>query len=301
MKNQYKSGFIALVGRPNVGKSTLLNALMGQKIAIMSDKPQTTRNKIQGIYTDADSQMIFIDTPGVHKPQNELGSYMNQAAQSAIGDVDVICYMISGPEQFGTGDQFVLDLVKRTKKPLFLLVNKVDIMKPEKLVEVVSEVSQHAEFTSVIPISAMSKVNVDVLLDEIKKVLPAGPQYYDDTMVTDSPERFIMAELVREKVLHLTNEEVPHSVAVITEEVKREEDGRLFVRCVIIVERQGQKGIIIGKQGQLIKKIGQRARRDMERIFDESIHLETFVKVEPKWRDKQLQLQNFGYNKKEIE
>lgn len=296
----YKSGFVALVGRPNVGKSTLLNALLGQKIAIMSDKPQTTRNKILGIYTTDEAQLLFVDTPGVHKPQNELGNYMNAVVKSTVSDVDAICYMISGDEVFGTGDAYVLDMVKHTKKPLFLLINKTDQMKPERIAEVIKEVSEKATFEAVIPLSARDKTNVDVLLDEIQTVLPEGPQYYDADMVTDAPERFIMAEIVREKVLHLTEEEVPHSVAVITEEVQRESDGRLYVRCIIIVERKGQKGIVIGKSGQMIKRIGQRARRDIERIFDERIHLETFVKVEPKWRDKQLQLRNFGYNDKEV-
>lgn len=300
MKKEFKSAFVAFVGRPNVGKSTLMNQLLGQKIAIMSDKPQTTRNKINGIFTDEDAQLIFVDTPGVHKAANQLGDYMNKVVRSSISDVDIICFMVNGTEFFGTGDQFVLDLVKEKNKPIFLIINKIDLLSDIEIANKITELNEKANFAEIIPISAKTSKNTDRLLEALKKHAKVGPMYYDSDTVTDNPERFIMAELIREKILHHTREEVPHSVAVITEEVKRQEDGSLYVRAVIIVDRQSQKGIIIGKGGTMLKKIGTGARKEMQRIFDERIHLETFVKVEPKWRDKQMQLKNFGYSDKEM-
>lgn len=295
-----KSGFVALLGRPNAGKSTLINALLSQKIAIISDKPQTTRNQIRGIRTDDDSQIVFIDTPGIHKPHHELGSLMNKEAMSVAGGVDLLYLIVDVSEPFGKGDEFVLDIVKRYKLPTFLLLNKIDLIKKEDLLKLISDYSSRYEFSEIIPISAFNYTNVDRLIDFTKDYLEEGIKYYPDDQVTDYPEQFIIAELIREKILILTKEEIPHSVAVVIERMGRKK-GKLIVNAMILVERDSQKGIIIGKQGSMIKQIGIDARKDIEGILGESIFLELFVRVEKDWRNKKSKLQQLGYVQIDIE
>ena len=295
-----KSGFVALLGRPNAGKSTLINALLSQKIAIISDKPQTTRNQIRGIRTDDDSQIVFIDTPGIHKPHHELGSLMNKEAMSVAGGVDLLYLIVDVSEPFGKGDEFVLDIVKRYKLPTFLLLNKIDLIKKEDLLKLISEYSSRYEFSEIIPISAFNYTNVDRLIDVTKDYLEEGIKYYPDDQVTDYPEQFIIAELIREKILILTKEEIPHSVAVVIERMGRKK-GKLIINAMILVERDSQKGIIIGKQGSMIKQIGIDARKDIEGILGESIFLELFVRVEKDWRNKKSKLQQLGYVQIDIE
>ncbi|WP_034550173.1 GTPase Era [Carnobacterium funditum] len=298
-KKEHTSGFVSIVGRPNVGKSTLLNRVVGQKIAIMSDKAQTTRNKIQGIYTTDDSQIVFIDTPGIHKPKHRLGDFMVESALSSLRGVDVILFMVSAVEKRGPGDNFIIDKLKEQKTPVFLLINKIDEIHPDKLLEIIDDYRTQMEFEQIIPISATEGNNVDTLLSEILKYLPEGPQFYPEDQVTDHPEYFIVSELIREKVLQLTREEVPHSVAVVVESMQRNELGKVQVHAAIIVERSSQKGIIIGKGGKMLKDIGIRARRDIEVLLGDKIYLDLWVKVQKDWRDRQTNLQDFGYRKED--
>lgn len=295
--SEYKSGFVAIVGRPNVGKSTLLNRVVGQKIAIMSDKAQTTRNKIQGIHTTDDSQIIFIDTPGIHKPKHRLGDFMVDSALSSLRGVDVILLMVNAEEKRGPGDNFIIDKLKENKTPIFLIINKIDKIHPEKLLEIMNDYQSQLEFAEIIPISATEGNNVETLLTEITKRLPEGPQYYPEDQVTDHPEYFIVSELIREKVLELTREEIPHSVAVVVESMKRNENDKVQVQATIIVERSSQKGIIIGKGGKMLKDIGIKARKDIEMMLGDKIYLELWVKVQKDWRDKQNYLTDYGYKK----
>ncbi len=295
-----KSGFIALIGRPNAGKSTLINALLDQKIAIISDKPQTTRNQIRGIRTDDDSQIIFIDTPGIHKPQHALGTQMNKEAFNAAGGVDLLFLIVDASVEFGTGDEFVLNIVKKYKLPTFLILNKIDLIKKDELIKIIGDYNSKHEFAEIIPISAFNKTNMDELLKVTKDYLEEGIKYYPDDQVSEYPEQFIISELVREKILILTNEEIPHSVAVVIERMGRKK-GKLIVNAMILVERDSQKGIVIGKQGSMIKEIGIQSRRDIEGILGESIFLELFVRVEKDWRNKKSKLQQLGYVPIEIE
>ncbi|MDT1938782.1 MULTISPECIES: GTPase Era [Carnobacterium] len=295
--SEYKSGFVAIVGRPNVGKSTLLNRVVGQKIAIMSDKAQTTRNKIQGIHTTDESQIIFIDTPGIHKPKHRLGDFMVDSALSSLRGVDVILLMVNAEEKRGPGDNFIIDKLKENKTPIFLIINKIDKIHPEKLLEIMNDYQSQLEFAEIIPISATEGNNVETLLSEITKRLPEGPQYYPEDQVTDHPEYFIVSELIREKVLELTREEIPHSVAVVVESMKRNENDKVQVQATIIVERSSQKGIIIGKGGKMLKDIGIKARKDIEIMLGDKIYLELWVKVQKDWRDKQNYLTDYGYKK----
>ncbi|MGB3160177.1 MAG: GTPase Era [Carnobacterium sp.] len=296
---EHTSGFVSIVGRPNVGKSTLLNRVVGQKIAIMSDKAQTTRNKIQGIYTTDDSQIVFIDTPGIHKPKNRLGDFMVESALSSLRGVDVILFMVSAVEKRGPGDNFIIDKLKESNTPVFLLINKIDEIHPDKLLEIIDDYRTQMEFEQIIPISATEGNNVETLLSEILKYLPEGPQFYPEDQVTDHPEYFIVSELIREKVLQLTREEVPHSVAVVVESMQRNELGKVQVHAAIIVERSSQKGIIIGKGGKMLKDVGIRARRDIEVLLGDKIYLDLWVKVQKDWRDRQTNLQDFGYRKED--
>ncbi len=289
-----KSGFIALIGRPNAGKSTLLNTLVNQKVAIISPKPQTTRNQIRAIYNDEDSQLVFIDTPGIHKPQHALGDSLNAQAFSASKGVDIIYLIVDGSAPFGKGDQFVLDSIKNSQLPIFLIVNKVDRLNQEQLFKVLSEWEKRANFQEIFPISALYKKNIDALIQCTKECCEEGIQYYPIDQISDSPEQFIMGEIIREKVLHLTEEEIPHSVAVVIEKSGRKK-GKLFIQALIVVERDSQKGIIIGKQGRMIKQIGILARQECEQIFGETIYLELFVRVEENWRNKKNKLQQLGY------
>ncbi|GEK35224.1 GTPase Era [Kurthia sibirica] len=293
---EFKSGFISIIGRPNVGKSTFLNHVIGQKIAIMSDKPQTTRNKVQGVLTTDDAQMIFIDTPGIHKPKHKLGEFMLKVSKNALREVEVIMFMINAEQKLGAGDQYVMEMLKGSKTPVFLVVNKIDKIHPDDLLKKIEEYRHEFDFAEVIPISALEGRNVDSLLATIKKYLPQGPQYYPADQVTDHPERFIISEMIREKVLHLTRDEIPHSVAVEIEKIKvDEETGRVHVMASIIVERDSQKGIIIGKKGSMLKEVGTRARKDIENLLGSKVFLELWVKVQKDWRDRSSQLKDYGY------
>jgi GTP-binding protein Era len=296
----YKSGFVAIVGRPNVGKSTFLNRVIGQKIAIMSDKPQTTRNKIQGVYTTEDAQIIFIDTPGVHKPKHKLGDFMMKVALNALREVDLILFMINVEEGFGRGDAFIIERLKEVNTPVFLVMNKIDQVHPDDLLPLIDQYKELYPFAEIIPISALQGNNVENLVEQIKKYLPEGPQYYPPDQITDHPEQFIIAELIREKVLHLTREEVPHSIAVVVERIERREDSdTVYVGAVIVVERDSQKGIIIGRQGRMLKEIGQRARMDIEALLGSKVFLELWVKVQKDWRNRLAQLRDFGFREEE--
>ncbi|MBD7964462.1 MULTISPECIES: GTPase Era [Fictibacillus] len=299
-KEGYKSGFVTIIGRPNVGKSTLLNKVIGQKIAIMSDKPQTTRNKIQAVYTTDESQVIFIDTPGIHKPKHKLGDFMTRTAQQTLNEVDLILFVINAEEGYGRGDQFIIDRLQNVKNPVFLVINKIDKVHPDQLLPLIDMYRNKLDVAEVVPISALNGNNVDTLLEQIVSYMEEGPQFYPEDQVTDHPERFITAELIREKVLHLTREEIPHSVAVIIEEMKeREEKNVVFVNATIIVERSSQKGIIIGKQGKMLKEVGKRARADIETLLGSRVFLELYVKVQTDWRNRQKQLTEFGFNEDE--
>lgn len=296
---EHKSGFVALIGRPNVGKSTLLNRIVGQKVAIMSDKAQTTRNKIQGIYTTKDAQIVFIDTPGIHKPHSKLGDYMVESAYSALHEVDAICFLISADQKRGRGDDFIMERLKKVDTPVYLVVNKIDKVHPDELLPLIEDYTSQMDFKEVIPISAQQGNNVNRLLEVLTDQLPEGPQYYPEDQITDHPEYFVVSELIREKVLEFTREEVPHSVAVVTEKMSRNENDKVHIQAAIIVERKSQKGIIIGKGGSMLKKIGSHARRDIERLLGDKVYLEIWVKVQPNWRDKQIYLQDYGYRKED--
>ena len=295
----YKSGFVSIIGRPNVGKSTFLNRIIGQKIAIMSDKPQTTRNKIQGVYTENDAQVIFIDTPGIHKPKHKLGDFMVKMAQTTLKEVDIVLFMVNAVEGFGRGEEFIIEKFKETKQPVFLVINKIDQLHPEQLLELIDQYRKLHEFAEIVPISALDGNNVDALIGTIKKYLPEGPQYYPENQVTDHPERFIIAELIREKVLHLTREEVPHSVAVVIDAIQKREGGAVYINATIVVERASQKGIIIGKQGKMLKEVGKRARFDIEALLGSKVFLEVWVKVQKDWRNKMSQLRDLGFREDE--
>jgi len=298
---EFKSGFVAIVGRPNVGKSTFLNRVLGQKVAIMSDKAQTTRNKIQGVITSNDSQVVFIDTPGIHKPKHELGKFMTDLALGTLNEVDVVMFMTPADEKIGPGDRFIIEHLKRVKKPVFLVINKIDLIKKDELMDVIANFKKEHEFDGVIPISAVSGENIETLLEVVKEHLEPGPQFYPTDFVTDHPERFIISELIREKVLHLTHEEIPHSVAVVIEEIYREPDREdlINVSATVIVERKSQKGILIGKQGKMLKEIGTLARKDIMNLLGSKIYLELWVKIQKDWRNKKVHLTDFGYSEKE--
>lgn len=292
---EHKSGFVAIVGRPNVGKSTLLNRIVGQKIAIMSDKAQTTRNKIQGVYTTDEAQLVFIDTPGIHKPKHRLGDYMVEAAYSALREVDAIMFMISADQKRGPGDNFILERLKNQNVPVYLIINKIDKIHPNDLLAIIDDYRQEMEFKEIIPISATEGNNVEHLMETLVEQMPEGPQYFPEDQVTDHPEYFIVSELIREKVLQLTRDEVPHSVAVVTDSMKREANEKVHIQATIIVERTSQKGIIIGKGGKMLKNIGTQARKDIERLLGDKVFLELWVKVQKDWRDKKTYLQDYGY------
>ena len=297
----FKSGFISIIGRPNVGKSTLLNRVIGQKIAIMSDKPQTTRNKVQGVLTNAESQMIFIDTPGIHKPKHKLGEFMLKTAKNTLREVDLIMFMVNAEQKLGKGDEFIMELLEGTKTPVFLVINKIDQVHPDELGAIIAGYKERYEFAEVLPISALQRNNVENLLATIEGYLPEGPQYYPADQVTDHPERFIISEMVREKVLHLTREEIPHSIAVVIDKIKpdEEKENMIRVQATIMVERDSQKGIVIGKRGALLKEIGTRARQDIEMLLGSKVYLELWVKVQKDWRNKSTHLRDFGFREDE--
>ena len=290
----YKSGFVAVIGRPNVGKSTLINKIIGQKIAITSDKPQTTRSRIQCILTQDDAQIIFLDTPGIHKPKFKLGEYMLKAAEGTLKEVDAIFFVIDATEKFGGGEKYILERLSATTKPVILVVNKVDLVEREKLLPIIAEYSTRRNFAAVVPISATDGTNIDALIDEAKKFLPTGVQYYPADMVTDQPERLIIAELIREKLLHATQDEVPHSIAVDVDEFTRRDNGTIFIRATIYVERDSQKGILIGKGGAMLKNVGKEARPEIEMLLGAKTFLDLWVKVKRDWRNSIGALQSFG-------
>ncbi|MCI1591864.1 MULTISPECIES: GTPase Era [Heyndrickxia] len=296
----FKSGFVSIIGRPNVGKSTYINRVIGQKIAIMSDKPQTTRNKVQGVLTTNDSQIILIDTPGIHKPKHKLGDFMMRVATNTLKEVDLILFMINAVEGYGKGDEFIIEKLKTVRTPVFLVINKIDQVHPDDLLKIIEKYKELYDFAEIIPISALEGQNTERLLEQIKEYLPEGPQYYPADQITDHPERFIVSELIREKVLHLTREEVPHSIAVIIEKMqKKPESETIHVMAAIIVERSSQKGIIIGKQGSMLKEVGKRARIDIENLLGSKVYLELWVKVQKDWRNKITQLRDFGFREDE--
>ncbi|AQP52938.1 GTPase Era [Vagococcus penaei] len=293
--SSFKSGFVAIIGRPNVGKSTLLNRIVAQKIAIMSDKAQTTRNKIQGVYTTDEAQLVFIDTPGIHKPKSKLGDFMVETAYSALREVDVILFMVSADQPRGRGDDFIIERLRKVSAPVYLVINKIDTVHPDELLPIIEDYRQEFDFAEVVPISATEGNNVPNLLNVLIDHMPEGPKYYPKDMVTDHPEYFIVSELIREKVLQLTEQEVPHSVAVVTESMQRDPYDKIHIQATIIVERDSQKGIIIGKGGKMLKEIGTRSRKDIENLLGNKVFLEVWVKVQKNWRDKRKDLQNFGY------
>ncbi|MDE8671867.1 GTPase Era [Priestia aryabhattai] len=297
--NEFKSGFVSIIGRPNVGKSTFLNRVIGQKIAIMSDKPQTTRNKIQGVYTEDQAQVVFIDTPGIHKPKHKLGDFMMKVAQNTLKEVDLILFMINATEGLGRGDEFIIERLKDTKTPVFLVINKIDEIHPDELFSIITNYKDLYPFAEIVPISALQGNNVERLLDQIKQRLPEGPQYYPADQVTDHPERFIITELIREKVLHATREEIPHSIAVVMDSMQRRDNGAVYVGATIIVERDSQKGIVIGKQGKMLKEVGRKARADIEALLGSKVFLELWVKVQKDWRNRASHLRDFGFREDE--
>ena len=300
MNKAYKSGFAALIGRPNVGKSTLMNCIIGQKIAITSKKPQTTRNRIQTVYTCEEGQIVFVDTPGIHKAKNKLGNYMVNVAQHSLREVDVVLWIVEPTDYIGAGEQHIIEQLKKVKAPVILVVNKIDTVKKEQRLGYIDTYRKQLDFAEVVPVSALKNDNTQVLIAQIMKYLPCGPAFYDEDTVTDQPVRQIVAELVREKVLSNIDEEIPHGVAVMIEGMKY---GRKFVDidATIVCERDSHKGIIIGKGGQMLKKIGSLARAEIEDLLEQHVNLRLWVKVKKDWRDSDFLIKNFGYDARENE
>ena len=295
-----RSGFVSFVGRPNVGKSTLLNSILGKKIAITSNKPQTTRNIIQGIYNDDDTQIVFVDTPGIHKPKNKLGKILNKEAYFSIQDVDVVLFLIDITEKLGKGDLFVIDVLKNINKPVILVINKIDMVSKEQILLTIDEYRNLYDFEEIVPISALKKDNVLRLVNVIKKYLKDEIKYFDDNTITSSSKEFIISELIREKILYLTDEEVPHSVTCVVESIK-DEGNVVNINALIVVDRESLRKIIIGKQGSMIKEIGTKARLDIEEFLGKKVYLELFVKVLPKWRDKDKYLNELGFRDMDLD
>jgi len=295
MKETHKSGFAALIGRPNVGKSTLMNCLIGQKIAITSKKPQTTRNRIQTVYTSDEGQIVFVDTPGIHKAKNKLGDYMVNVAEHSLREVDVILWLVEPTDYIGAGEQHIIEELKKVKTPVILVVNKIDTVKKEQLLEYIDIYRKQLAFAEIVPVSALKKDNTDVLITQIMKYLPEGPAFYDEDTITDQPTRQIVAELIREKVLHSIDEEIPHGVAVTIESMKYSKK-IVDIHATIICERDSHKGIIIGKSGQMLKKIGSLARPEIEDLLEQHVNLQLWVKVKKDWRDSDFLIKNFGYD-----
>ena len=297
---QYKSGFVSLIGRPNVGKSTLMNSLIGQKIAITSNKPQTTRNRIQTVYTDDRGQIVFLDTPGIHKAKNKLGNYMVNAAQRTISEVDVILWLVEPTTYIGAGERHIIEQLKKTNTPVILVINKIDTVKKDEILAFIEAYRHELDFAEVVPVSALKKKNTETLIECILKYLPYGMPFYDEDTVTDQPQRQIAAELIREKVLRSIDEEIPHGVAVAIDGMKWNKNV-CHIDATIVCERDSHKGIIIGKQGSMLKKIGTLARREIEDMLECQVNLQLWVKVKKDWRDSDFLLKNFGYNPKDNE
>ncbi|MCI5481690.1 MAG: GTPase Era [Lachnospiraceae bacterium] len=301
MKEQYKSGFVTLIGRPNVGKSTLMNHLIGQKIAITSNKPQTTRNRIQTVYTSERGQIVFVDTPGIHKAKNKLGEYMVCVAERTLEEVDVVLWLVEPTTYIGAGEQHIAKQLSRVKTPVILVINKVDTVKKEEVLTFIDAYRKILDFADIVPVSALKGTNTDTLLDVIYKYLPYGPQFYDEDTVTDQPERQIVAELIREKALRCLDEEIPHGIAVSIDRMKYRKGGKMAdIEATIVCERDSHKGIIIGRQGSMLKKIGSAARYEIERLLDCQVNLQLWVKVKKDWRESDFLMKNFGYDRKEI-
>lgn len=309
----FKSGFVTLIGRPNVGKSTLMNKLIGQKIAITSDKPQTTRNRIQTVFTDTRGQVIFIDTPGIHKAKNRLGEYMVNVAERTLREVDVVLWLVEPSTFIGAGEQYIAEKLRKIKTPVILVINKTDTVKKEEILPYIAAYKDICDFTDIVPVSALKGDNTDLLVDIIYKYLPEGPKYYDDDTITDQPERQIVAELIREKSLKLLEDEIPHGIAVVIERMKERssseenedhnfdsEDNIIDIHATIICERDSHKGIIIGKGGNKLKQIGTLARKEIENLLDCRVNLQLWVKVKKDWRDSDMLIRNYGYDKKEL-
>ncbi len=300
MIDGFKSGFITIIGRPNVGKSTFMNRVLGQKIAIMSDKPQTTRNKIQGVYTTDRAQMIFIDTPGIHKPKHQLGEHMMKVARNTLRESEVILFIVNATEKKGPGDKYIIDMLKNNSTPIVLVINKIDLIHPDEIIEIIESYKDELEFSDIVPISALQGNNVDSLLKVIESHLPEGPMYYPKDRVTDHPEHFIVSELIREKALHLTEQEIPHSIGVEVTKMKSENEGeKVHVQATIYVERDSQKGMVIGKGGKMLKRIGTLARKDIENLLGSKVYLELWVKVQKDWRNKTQFIRSLGYKDEE--
>ena len=298
MKNDFKSGFVTLIGRPNVGKSTLMNYLIGQKIAITSNKPQTTRNRIQTVLTTDEGQIVFVDTPGIHKAKNKLGEYMVNVAEKTLNEVDVVLWLEEPTTFIGAGEQHIAKQLQRVKTPVILVINKVDSVKREEILPAIAAYKDIYDFADIVPVSARSGDNTDELLRVIMKYLPYGPQFYDEDTVTDQPERQIVAELIREKALHSLQDEIPHGIAVAIDRMKMQ-NKVMHIDATIICERDSHKGIIIGKQGSMLKKIGSTARYEIERMLDCKVNLKLWVKVKKDWRDSEFLMKNFGYREEE--
>lgn len=295
-----KTGFVALIGRPNVGKSTLMNRLIGQKIAITSNKPQTTRNRIQTVYTDERGQIIFLDTPGIHKAKNKLGEYMVNIAQKTLEDVDVVLWLVEPSTYIGAGEKHIIEQLKKCRKPVILVINKVDTIEKTEIIKFIDTYRKEMDFSEIIPVSALKGVNTDDLTESIFKYLPYGPMFYDEDTVTDQPMRQIVAELIREKALRCLSDEIPHGIAVTIEVMKEREDFSMWdIEATIVCERDSHKGIIIGKGGAMLKKIGSAARFEVERMMEQKINLKLWVKVRKEWRDSELMMKNFGYRKED--
>ncbi len=301
METNYKSGFVTLIGRPNVGKSTLMNHLIGQKIAITSDKPQTTRNRIQTVYTDDRGQIIFLDTPGIHKAKNKLGEYMVSVAEHTLKEVDVVLWLVEPTTYIGAGEQYIAEQLSNVKTPIILVINKIDTVKnQEDILTFISTYKDICNFAEIVPVSALKDKNTDLMLELLYKYLPNGPQYYDEDTVTDQPMRQIAAELIREKALRLLKDEIPHGIAVTVEKMTERQNGIMDVEANIVCERDSHKGIIIGKGGAMLKKIGTQARKEIENLMDTKVNLQLWVKVRKEWRDSELYMKNYGYNQKDI-
>ena len=300
-EKQIKSGFVTLIGRPNVGKSTLMNKIIGQKIAITSNKPQTTRNRIQTVYTSDEGQIIFLDTPGIHKAKNKLGEYMVNVAERTLKEVDVILWLVEPSNFIGAGERHIIEQLKNVKTPVFLIINKVDTVKKEEILEYIDTYRKVCDFAEIIPVSAVKGDNVDTVINMIFKYLPYGPAYYDEDTVTDQPMRQIAAELIREKALKCLDDEIPHGIAVAIDRMNFRKDGSIVdIDATIVCERESHKGIIIGKGGTMLKKIGSAARYEIENLVETQVNLKLWVKVKKEWRDSDFLLKNFGYDKKQI-
>lgn len=299
--NQFKSGFITIIGRPNVGKSTLMNHLIGQKIAITSSKAQTTRNRIQTVYTCQEGQLVFLDTPGINKAKNKLGDYMLMAAERTLNEVDLILWLVEPTTYIGQGEQYIIDKLKNVKTPVFLVINKIDLASEEEILKAIVAYKDQLDFAEILPVSALKEKNTDDLIATIFKYMPSGPMYYDEDTITDQPERQIVAELIREKALRNLNQEIPHGIAVVIDRMKTRKKGDIIdIDATIVCERESHKGIIIGKKGSMLKEIGSQARLEIENLLDTKVNLKLWVKVRKDWRDSDMLLKNYGFDKREL-